>query len=920
MHNVRQNYFSAGLAMQSLPKKILKALILFSVFTFTSFANVLINYIPYIIEISKQVLLSLTLVTSYLLNVKPEFPSQADPAHQSDGIKTSLFQQFLHDISKQTGVMLTPEVLSQLKNAGMHHDYQKLGTLLASLDTTNKSIVSLPQKSEINPYAHTQGIKKFKKPADSQKSESIKPHYKPTQIGIQTFTISSQNQEDNSPITSSVKIGKDKEYSSEFPTASHLPNTQLVLNSNIPEPAKRLNSSRYMHHMMQQQLSYANEMARYEWHKAYTSVADHFYTPELRSQLKNTIQNYQKVLQDACQIGGSAKALQAQTQIALQSLPLPGFLNEFAEILQEKISRICFTHSGEWEGVETKAQLEELQNACKPFQNLIDAVSEHFQCQTPAYAQACIEELYLMDQGRGNWASRFFSWMGNFFDSQALSLTQLQSRIAHSPFNQQAFTALELLENNEFKLARIPLEDMAQSAKTANSILLNQALLEEFKHKVTLHYGTTNIPLKYQNDPVFWLYKPSAEQMEWDDPSLKLIEGHLAIRDTMYNQIIKIICKNQHPSPLVSHLAYNLIDKLDDPIALIDQLEFLSSDSNNPEIQQACNAFFDKGVLNLFGLRKQASGYRVPISDILNQSEYTHLRTALNKLLLVDPRTETSKKSLQLVFDCMPHACTNTTFSKDYQNIIQAITQAHIDAKAPKEILHISCFPINPTKDLHITLLKAISKAAQEDLARANPAASSPLTTREAWACIQKVQDLENKGETAEANALANTYLKGYLDEKMPIQKYLNPLIIITTASATVGTYYANSQEQPKQTSKIFEHPGSKTSNNAINDKESEEIKKYKSILEEILSNAKPGRETTTKKLKQYEKEGGLEQAIKDFEKLNPSKIRNIPKGKLGELLSGIRINVRTDSSDKRPTLEIHNSITDQRIKIRYNI
>lgn len=903
--------------MQSLTKKILKALILFSVFTFTSFANVLINYIPYIIEISKQVLLSLTLITGYLLNVKPEFPSQADPAHQNDGIKTSLFQQFLHDISKQTGVMLTPEVLNQLKNAGMHHDYQKLGTLLSSLDATNKSIGSLPQKSEINPYAYTKGIKKFKKPADyTQKSESIKPHYKSTQIGIQTFTISSQNQEDNSPITSSVKIGKDKEYSSEFPTASHLPNTQLVLNSNIPEPAKRLNSSRYMHHMMQQQLSYANEMARYEWHKAYTSVADHFYTPELRSQLKNTIQNYQKVLQDACQIGGSSKALQAQTQIALQSLPLPGFLNEFSEILQEKISRICFTHSGEWKGVETKAQLEELQHACKPLQNLIDAVSEHFQCQTPAYAQACIEKLYLMDQGRGSWASRFFSWMGNFFDSQALSLTQLQSRIAHSPFNQQAFTALELLENNELKLARIPLEDMAQSAKTANSILLNQALLEEFKHKVTLHYGTTHIPLKYQNDPVFWLYKPSAEQMEWDDPSLKLIEGHLAIRDTIYNQIIKIICKNQHPSPLVSHLAYNLIDKLDDPIALIDQLEFLSSDSNNPEIQQACNAFFDKGVLNLFGLRKQASGYRVPISDILNQSEYTHLRTALNKLLLVDPRTETSKKSLQLVFDCMPHACTDTIFAKDYQNIIQAITQAHIDAKAPKEILHISCFPINPTKDLHITLLKAISKAAQEDLARANPAANSPLTTREAWACIQKVQDLENKGETAEANALANTYLKGYLDEKMPIQKHLNPLIIITTISATVGTYYTNSQEPPHSTKIIPQSPFKTPS--ATNDKETEETKKYRSVLEEILSKAKKGNKTKGRS-KIYEKEGGYEEALKDFEKLNPTEIKKIEIGLVGRLPDGKYINVRTSSEDGRPTLEIFNPANKGKIKIRYN-
>lgn len=84
--------------------------------------------------------------------------------------------------------------------------------------------------------------------------------------------------------------------------------------------------------------------------------------------------------------------------------------------------------------------------------------------------------------------------------------------------------------------------------------------------------------------------------------------------------------------------------------------------------------------------------------------------------------------------------------------------------------------------------------------------------------------------------------------------------------------------------------------------------------LKYILQHAKPGRETKGQST-QFEKPGGYNEAVEDFEKLKPSDIKNLEKNKkIGTLTDGRIINIRKESSDERPTLEIYNPI----IKIRY--
>jgi hypothetical protein len=88
------------------------------------------------------------------------------------------------------------------------------------------------------------------------------------------------------------------------------------------------------------------------------------------------------------------------------------------------------------------------------------------------------------------------------------------------------------------------------------------------------------------------------------------------------------------------------------------------------------------------------------------------------------------------------------------------------------------------------------------------------------------------------------------------------------------------------------------------------------SSLDDILEGAQEGRKTKGK-TKQYEKEGGTEQANKDFDDLEPQNVNDFDGGRTGTLEDGRKVNVRNKSSDGRPTLEVQEG--KKKTKIRYD-
>lgn len=85
--------------------------------------------------------------------------------------------------------------------------------------------------------------------------------------------------------------------------------------------------------------------------------------------------------------------------------------------------------------------------------------------------------------------------------------------------------------------------------------------------------------------------------------------------------------------------------------------------------------------------------------------------------------------------------------------------------------------------------------------------------------------------------------------------------------------------------------------------------------VDEILEGSNPGR-ATKGKATQYEKTGGFDQALDDFNSMGVTNVKDIPGGKVEKLPDGRTVNVRNKSSDGRPTLEIYDG--KKSIKIRY--
>ncbi|MFW5438874.1 hypothetical protein ACNPIS_31455, partial [Paenibacillus apiarius] len=86
--------------------------------------------------------------------------------------------------------------------------------------------------------------------------------------------------------------------------------------------------------------------------------------------------------------------------------------------------------------------------------------------------------------------------------------------------------------------------------------------------------------------------------------------------------------------------------------------------------------------------------------------------------------------------------------------------------------------------------------------------------------------------------------------------------------------------------------------------------------VDDLIAESTPGR-ATKGRATQLEKPGGFEKAVDDFNALNLSNVKNIPGGKTGVLPDGRKVNVRTDSSDGRPTLEIQDG--KNATKFRYD-
>ena len=86
--------------------------------------------------------------------------------------------------------------------------------------------------------------------------------------------------------------------------------------------------------------------------------------------------------------------------------------------------------------------------------------------------------------------------------------------------------------------------------------------------------------------------------------------------------------------------------------------------------------------------------------------------------------------------------------------------------------------------------------------------------------------------------------------------------------------------------------------------------------VDDLILDSKPGKPTKGR-AKNYERSGGMDQANKEFDGLNPADVKEIPGGRTGKLEDGRTVVVRDHSDDGRPTLEVQDG--KNRTKFRYD-
>jgi hypothetical protein len=87
--------------------------------------------------------------------------------------------------------------------------------------------------------------------------------------------------------------------------------------------------------------------------------------------------------------------------------------------------------------------------------------------------------------------------------------------------------------------------------------------------------------------------------------------------------------------------------------------------------------------------------------------------------------------------------------------------------------------------------------------------------------------------------------------------------------------------------------------------------------VDDLIDGSRPGRPTKGR-TRQWDREGGVDQANEDFDNLRPNGVTQRPDGsRTGHLEDGKKVTVRPRSSDGRPTLEVQEG--KNRTKFRYN-
>jgi len=266
---------------------------------------------------------------------------------------------------------------------------------------------------------------------------------------------------------------------------------------------------------------------------------------------------------------------------------------------------------------------------------------------------------------------------------------------------------------------------------------------------------------------------------------------------------------------------------------------------------------------------------------------------------------ETARTALQGLLACGGAAASGQSCSSGamgasasvvLNNLIDSVTGDKAGNLTPEEK--------QARENLLASLITGITASAGGDAAVANAASRIEMENNNLLATVFPTSStfLPIGGAINEGEKSSNEIIEAGLN------KLTNDIQEDVTTKLTLLGYLIS----PAQLQKVF--------NNSDKGQSPTETGDAGKTVGDLVKGATPGEETSGR-AKQFEKTGGMDQANKDFDSLNPTNVKEINTGyglgRVGTLPDGRQVVVRGGSSgDSKPTLEIQQG--KNRIKIRY--
>ncbi|HJZ23829.1 MAG TPA: hypothetical protein VJ201_05190 [Candidatus Babeliales bacterium] len=519
---------------------------------------------------------------------------------------------------------------------------------------------------------------------------------------------------------------------------------------------------------------------------------------------------------------------------------------------------------------------------------------------------------------------RFKQWK---HELAVLGSSKLKKRVLQDKTNGKLLQFIDLCQHYDFEAAKIAQKKLGSYGSAMQEIL--SYYQQEYKQKVFDERGIYRACLA---DPILKkLTKNDWLEIQKDVHKRDELNTQLLIRKNIKESMCQQWGISEQASSVVHQALYEILGEdgqgLSNADQLLERAVEISKTYQGLEYEQITQALFlSHGVFKDIAHFQEAQNLSFP-KKILNK-EYWFTRLQLNKLLKIAHGHQDTKRA-KIACDGIAYLQKSMSVSDRKEMVIykKLANEAYRSAVEQKKSI-IDSLPLliqdysSPAQQkAHNQLLACVDTllSVSQNLEQESKEYRSACTTLAQELSV--IHELNKIGNVESARHMLS-WVFGLNQEQLDD---LDIGVLLEKVSAAITRDIQEEDSDSEDASERQDEEVSASENEQgvgpdfmPDGPENDDDDKF-CETEDVLKDAT--QEDSKLRTKQYGKEGGYKDAMRDFDALQPDKVQVSKNGtKIGKLRDGRTVNVRPKSREGRPTLEIYNPKNQTHIKIRYGV